>query len=106
LVRDSEYFAFVRDSRIKQLAVAWGDDAIEMIPTPETQLNSEDEIVNLLAEASKWNLGPRSLSVLQQLADGKSFRTIASDAGVNIRTVHTWRRAAINELREQMQCAG
>jgi DNA-directed RNA polymerase specialized sigma24 family protein len=106
LVRDSEYFAFVRDSRLKQLAVAWGDDAIDMIPTPETQLNSEDEIVNLLAEASKWNLGPRSLSVLQQLADGKSFRTIASDAGVNIRTVHTWRRAAINELREQMRCAG
>ena len=106
LVRDSEYFAFVRDSRLKQLAVAWGDDAIDMIPTPETQINPEDEIVSLLAEASKWNLGKRSLSVLQQLADGKSFRSIASDAGVNVRTVHSWRSTAISELREQMQCAG
>ncbi|CAB4785978.1 unannotated protein [freshwater metagenome] len=95
----------MRDSRLKQLAVAWGDDAIEKIPTPETQINPEDEVVNLLAEASKWNLGPRSLSVLQQLADGKSFRSIAADAGVNIRTVHSWRSTAISELREQMQCA-
>jgi hypothetical protein len=38
LVRDSEYFAFVRDSRLKQLAVAWGGDVIDMIPTPETQI--------------------------------------------------------------------
>jgi DNA-directed RNA polymerase specialized sigma24 family protein len=105
LVRDSEYFAFVRDSRLKQLAVAWGGDVIDMIPTPETQVNAEDEVANLLTEASKWNLGPRSLSVLQQLADGKSFRSIAEDAGVNIRTVHSWRSTAINELREQMQCA-
>ena len=106
LVRDSEYFAFVRDSRLKQLAVAWGDDVIDMIAAPETQLNPEEEVINLLTEASKWNLGPRSLSVLHQLAEGKSFRSIASDAGVNIRTVHSWRRTAINELREQMQCAG
>jgi DNA-binding NarL/FixJ family response regulator len=96
----------VRDSRLKQLAVAWGDDAIDMIPTPETQINPEDEIVSLLAEAAKWNLGKRSLSVLQQLADGKSFRSIATDAGVNVRTVHSWRSTAISELREQMQCAG
>jgi DNA-directed RNA polymerase specialized sigma24 family protein len=43
---------------------------------------------------------------LQQLADGKSFRSIATDAGVNVRTVHSWRSTAISELREQMQCAG
>ena len=105
LVRDSEYFAFVRDSRLKQLAVAWGDDVIDMIPTPETQLNPEEELANLLAEVEKWNLGTRSRSVLKQLAEGKSFRSIATDAGVNIRTVHGWRSTAINELREQMQCA-
>jgi DNA-directed RNA polymerase specialized sigma24 family protein len=105
LVRDSEYFAFVRDSRLKQLAVAWGDDVIDMIPTPETQLNPEEELANLLTEVEKWNLGTRSRSVLKQLAEGKSFRSIATDAGVNIRTVHGWRSTAINELREQMQCA-
>ncbi|MEI7755890.1 MAG: sigma-70 family RNA polymerase sigma factor [bacterium] len=105
LVRDSEYFAFVRDSRLKQLAVAWGDDVIDMIPTPETEVNSEDELTNLLTEVENWNLGTRSLSVLHQLAEGKSFRSIATDAGVNIRTVHSWRSTAISELREQMQCA-
>ena len=105
LVRDSEYFAFVRDSRLKQLAVAWGDDVIDMIPTPETEVNSEDELTNLLTEVENWNLGSRSLSVLHQLAEGKSFRSIATDAGVNIRTVHSWRSTAISELREQMQCA-
>ncbi len=105
LVRDSEYFAFVRDSRLKQLAVAWGDDVIDMIPTPETEVNSEDELTNLLMEVENWNLGTRSLSVLHQLAEGKSFRSIATDAGVNIRTVHSWRSTAISELREQMQCA-
>jgi DNA-directed RNA polymerase specialized sigma24 family protein len=105
LVRDSEYFAFVRDSRLKQLAVAWGDDVIDMIPTPETQPNSEEELTNLLAEVEGWNLGTRSISVLRQLAEGKSFRSIAADADVNVRTVHSWRSTAINELREQMQCA-
>jgi len=106
LVRDSEYFAFVRDSRLKQLAVAWGDEIMESVPSPEAQMNSELEIGNLLAEAAKWNVAPRSLKVLRQLADGESFRSIATQAGVNIRTVHSWRKTALNELREQMQCAG
>jgi DNA-directed RNA polymerase specialized sigma24 family protein len=105
LVRDSEYFAFVRDSRLKQLAVAWGDEVIDMIPAPETQPNSEEELTNLLAEVENWNLGTRSISVLKQLAEGKSFRSIAADADVNVRTVHSWRSTAISELREQMQCA-
>ena len=105
LVRDSEYFAFVRDSRLKQLAVAWGDEVIDMIPAPETQPNSEEELTNLLAEVENWNLGTRSISVLRQLAEGKSFRSIAADADVNVRTVHSWRSTAISELREQMQCA-
>jgi DNA-directed RNA polymerase specialized sigma24 family protein len=105
LVRDSEYFAFVRDSRLKQLAVAWGDDVIDTIPSPETHLNPEEELANLFAEIEKWNLGTRSLSVLRQLAEGKSFRSIAADADVNVRTVHSWRSTAISELREQMQCA-
>ena len=105
LVRDSEYFAFVRDSRLKQLAVAWGDEVIDMIPTPETQPNSEEELTILLGEVENWNLGSRSLSVLRQLAEGKSFRSIAADADVNVRTVHSWRSTAISELREQMQCA-
>jgi DNA-directed RNA polymerase specialized sigma24 family protein len=105
LVRDSEYFAFVRDSRLKQLAVAWGDDVIDMIPAPETQPNSEEELTILLAEVESWNLGTRSISVLKQLAEGKSFRSIAADADVNVRTVHSWRSTAISELREQMQCA-
>ncbi len=106
LVRDSEYFAFVRDSRLKQLAVAWGDDVIDMVATPEVQPNSEEELGNLLTEAAKWNVNPRSIDLLQQLANGKSFQSIASDAGVNIRTVRSWRRTALSELREQMQCAG
>jgi len=105
LVRDSEYFAFVRDSRLKQLAVAWGDDVIDVIPAPETQPNSEEELTILLAEVENWNLGTRSISVLKQLAEGKSFRSIAADADVNVRTVHSWRSTAISELREQMQCA-
>ena len=105
LVRDSEYFAFVRDSRLKQLAVAWGDDVIDVIPAPETQPNSEEELTILLAEVENWNLGTRSMSVLKQLAEGKSFRSIAADADVNVRTVHSWRSTAISELREQMQCA-
>ena len=105
LVRDSEYFAFVRDSRLKQLAVAWGDDVIDVIPAPETQPNSEEELTILLAEVENWNLGTRSISVLKQLSEGKSFRSIAADADVNVRTVHSWRSTAISELREQMQCA-
>ncbi len=106
LVRDSEYFAFVRDTRLKQLAVAWGDDVIDMVAAPEVQPNSEEELGNLLTEAAKWNVNPRSMNLLQQLANGQSFQSIAEDAGVNIRTVRSWRRTALSELREQMQCAG
>jgi DNA-directed RNA polymerase specialized sigma24 family protein len=105
LVRDSEYFAFVRDSRLKQLAVAWGDDVIDMVAAPEIQPNSEEELGDLLTEAAKWNVNPRSINLLQQLANGQSFQSIADDAGVNVRTVRGWRRTALSELREQMQCA-
>ncbi|TSA51787.1 MAG: sigma-70 family RNA polymerase sigma factor [Actinobacteria bacterium] len=106
LVRDSEYFAFVRDTRIKHLAVAWGDDAMSKVTNPEVRLNPEEELGNLLQEAAKWNIHPRSLRVLHQLADGQSLSQIATDSGVAIRTVHSWRKAALSELREQMRCAG
>ena len=48
-------------------------------------------------------LSPESVSILRQLADGATVEQLAKRYGVQIRTVRTWRRDAINELRGRMR---
>lgn len=105
LVRDAEYFAFVRDSRKRTVAVDIKPaDELERLAEPQQECSASDELWRLLYEADQKGMTPKRLDVLRRLANGESFELVAADYGVAIRTVRTWRKEGITELRARTLC--
>ena len=105
LVRDAEYFAFVRNSRRRTLAVdIRSSDELERFAEPQPGCSASDELWRLLREADENGMTPKRLDVLRRLANGESFELVAADYGVAIRTVRTWRKEGIIELRARTLC--
>ena len=103
LVRDSEYHAFVKPTRYQRYTVQPCDtESMNAVAAPH-----EDEDCSLLLsdilDRTAPTLSPESVSILRQLADGATVEQLAKRYGVQIRTVRTWRRDAINELRGRMR---
>jgi DNA-directed RNA polymerase specialized sigma24 family protein len=106
LVRDTEYFAFVRGSRLKRVEIEqWVDDATERIAIPEEEPDTHCELNELIEKAIKHGFHGFPLQLITRLSSGETMEEIAAEAGVCVRTVRTWRRKAIIELRERMQYA-
>lgn len=105
LVRDAEYFAFVRDSRRRMVVVDIKPaDELERLAEPQRECSAADELWRLLYEADQKGMTPKRLDVLRRLANGESFELVAADYGVAIRTVRTWRKEGITELRARTLC--
>lgn len=105
LVRDAEYFAFVRDARKRTVAVDIRPaDELERLAEPQQESSASDELWRLLYEADQKGMTPKRLDVLRRLANGESFELVAADYGVAIRTVRTWRKEGITELRARTLC--
>jgi DNA-directed RNA polymerase specialized sigma24 family protein len=118
IVRDTEYFAYVRDDRRRPVHESIDDarDYCELSfakdlhgygvntnGTPQTR-NVEEEVHELLQDARRSQVSERSLRILTALST-QSTEEFAQANGITARTARTWRRDAINELRERMQCA-
>lgn len=105
LVRDAEYFAFVRNSRKRTVTVDFKPaDELERLAQPQQESSASDELWRLLYEANQKGMTPKRLDVLRRLANGDSFELVAADYGVAIRTVRTWRKEGITELRARTLC--
>jgi len=105
LVRDAEYFAFVRNSRRQTLKFELKHSPdLERFAEPSRERTAKDEIDKVLIDAEKLGLLPKYLEILRRLADGESYESIAKHHGVAVRTVRTWRHDGIIELRERMLC--
>lgn len=105
LVRDAEYFAFVRNSRKRTVAIDIKPaDELERLAEPPQEGTASDELWRLLHEADQKGMTPKRLDVLRRLANGESFELVAADYGVAIRTVRTWRKEGITELRARTLC--
>ena len=106
LVRDTEYFAFVRNARLKKLEMeSWNDDAAEKFVTDDASINTGIELALILHDAVKHGMSGAPLQLLMRLSSGETLEEVAAEAGVCVRTVRTWRSKAISELRERTQCA-
>jgi hypothetical protein len=107
LVRDTEYFAFVRNNRLKRLEVeSWTDDADEkFVSDDEEVIEPNVELALIIHDAVKRGIRTAPLHLIVRLSSGETLEDIAAEAGVCVRTVRTWRRKAIIELRERTQCA-
>lgn len=105
LVRDAEYFAFVRDHRKRTIAIDIKPaDELERLAEPHQECSASEELWRLLSEADHKGMTPKRLDVLRRLASGESFEVVAADYGVAIRTVRTWRKEGITELRARTLC--
>ena len=107
LVRDTEYFAFVRNARLKRLEVeSWTDDVDEkFVSDDEETIEPNVELAQIIHDAVKRGIRSAPLQLIMRLGSGETLEEIAAEAGVCVRTVRTWRRKAIIELRERTQCA-
>jgi DNA-directed RNA polymerase specialized sigma24 family protein len=107
LVRDTEYFAFVRNARLKRLEVeSWTDDVDEkFVSLDEETIEPSVEFAQIIHDAVRRGIRSAPLQLIMRLSSGETIEDIAAEAGVCVRTVRTWRRKAIIELRERTQCA-
>ena len=117
IVRDIEYFAFVRgqrnrpvhtslDENIDTVELRYASDSLTSPPLVDGiggGRADESEFGVLLAEAVQHHLSDRSRTVLQALSM-QTVEEFAATKGVSARTVRTWRRDAVNELRARTQC--
>ena len=117
IVRDIEYFAFVRDNRRRPLNEPLDDNRSYADMLYATDLAgrlmgragstvaaaSEDELAEVLYEARRSNVSERTMHILLELST-KSIDDFAKSHGITPRTARTWRRDAVNELRERTRC--
>lgn len=116
IVRDTEYFAFVRANRRRPLHIPVDDmsDSTAMQFATDSRGNSMRNgtdrgdmtssvlLRELLREAQASKLSAGSLRVLEELSDC-SLSDFAEQRGITERMARNLRRDAINELRARMQ---
>jgi len=106
LVRDTEYHAFVRPTRYRRFTVQLCDsNELSEFPAEASNDDKADALQDLLHGPVRERLSQRSVELLDELSAGTTVEEIAVRRGVRVRTVRTWRRAAINELRGRMRSA-
>jgi hypothetical protein len=106
VLRDAEYFAFVRSRRLRSAAEQSTD--IESMPLPVAGRDgravihgatSFELVVELLAEARHRGFSDDDLRLAAGLASGHPVHQIAVDLGVSARTVLNRRGAVVARLR-------
>lgn len=100
IVRDIEYFTYVRDARLKRVEEVSVEGDHGFGHCEPDDLSPADELDEVLADAAQAGLDPASLSLLRRYAAGESTDTIATSLGLSPRTVRNRRRAAIDEVRQ------
>lgn len=118
IVRDIEYFAFVRENRRRPVNERLDDNRsyADMLYATDLTGNligragqttgptSDTELAEVMSEARRSKVSERTMRILLELST-KSIDEFAKSHGITPRTARTWRRDAVNELRERTQCA-
>lgn len=102
IVRDIEYFTYVRDARLKRVTEVCVESDHSFGATPDSDPTAADELCEVLADAAAAGLDPNDLSLLRRYAAGESTQTIAESLGLSPRTVRNRRRAALDEVRRRV----
>lgn len=101
IVRDAEYFAFVREARLVRVKeVNVENDVLSWLCDDKTESIDEMTVEDLLAMASERGVEQHHIDLLRRLASGIHGTDIAEEWGVSPRTVRNYRRAAIDAVRD------
>jgi DNA-binding CsgD family transcriptional regulator len=100
IAKDTEYYAFVRQHRLKRVKEQQvGDEILRgVFEYPQTHGDSED-FDNAMAEAEESGVKAHHIELLNRLANGEHSRDIAAAEGVSPRTVRQHRKDAVDEVR-------
>ena len=102
IVRDIEYFTYVRESRLKRVTEVCVESDHSFGASPDDEPTAAEELCEVLADAAAAGLDPNDLSLLRRYAAGESTQTIAESLGLSPRTVRNRRRAALDEVRRRV----
>ena len=100
IAKDTEYYAFVRQHRLKRVKEQQvGDEILRgVFEDPQTHGDSKD-FDNAMAEAEESGVKAHHIELLNRLANGEHSRDIAAAEGVSPRTVRQHRKDAVDEVR-------
>ena len=103
IAKDTEYYAFVRQHRLKRVKEQQVGDEI-LKGTFEYQLTHSDseDFDNAMAEAEENGVKAHHIELLHRLANGEHSRDIAAAEGVSPRTVRQHRKDAVDEVRRSL----
>ena len=103
IVRDAEYHAFVRESRLVRVAEVNVDERV-LTWLSDGKIDPIDDIGfdELLCTAAERGVEPRHIELLAKLGAGVHGSEIAREWGVSPRTVRNYRRIAIEAVREAL----
>lgn len=103
IVRDAEYFAFVRESRLVRVKeVNVDNDILSWLCDDITESMNDMTFDELLVTAAERGVEQRHIDLLSKLGAGIHGSEIAEQWGVSARTVRNYRRAAIDAVREAL----
>lgn len=103
LVRDTEYYAFVREGRLKRVHEAQiGDEKLMRLAEPDEILSSDQELEEVLLQANELGVNNEYIEILSTLGTGVHGAELALELGVSPRTIRNHRRRAIDAVRDAM----
>lgn len=106
IVRDAEYFAFVRESRLVRVKeVNVENDVLSWLCDDVTDSMNEMGFDELLCTAADRGVDQRHIELLRKLGAGVHGTEVAIEWGVSPRTIRNYRRAAIDAVREALLTA-
>ena len=100
LVRDVEYYGFVRDQRLRKVSETQvGFEVLQQIEEANIARTVDQELDDVLSYASEMGVSTPQIELLRTLGEGKHADDIATDQGVSPRTVRNHKYTAIKRVQ-------
>ncbi|MEY4015687.1 MAG: hypothetical protein RIS46_683 [Actinomycetota bacterium] len=100
LVRDVEYYGFVRDQRLRRVSETQvGFDVLQQIEETNIATTVDQELDDVLSYASEMGVSAPQIDLLRTLGEGRHANDIATDQGVSPRTVRNHKHTAIKRVQ-------
>ena len=100
LVRDVEYYGFVRDQRLRKVSETQvGFEVLQQIEEANIARTVDQELDDVLSYASEMGVSTPQIELLRTLGEGKHADDIATDQGVSPRTVRNHKYIAIKRVQ-------
>jgi len=103
LVRDVEYYGFVRDQRLRRVVeTKMQFDEFDYMIEEVINITADQELDDVLCYASEMGVSDYHIGLLQELGKGTHGDNIAISQGVSPRTVRNHRRNAVDQVKRAL----